>query len=139
MGFLNRPSDDLGKLILRWTVGGVLLFHGVHKLQHGVAWMEPLLAGVGLPAFVSYGAYVGEVLAPLLLVVGWQVRLAALTVAANMGMAILLALRGRIFSLKESGGGWAIELEMLLLLGALAIFFLGSGRYGIAARSRAKD
>jgi len=139
MGMLSRPSDDFGKLILRWAVGGVVLLHGIYKLQHGVAWIETPLAGVGLPAFLAYGAYVGEVLAPLLLIVGWQVRLAALVVVFDMAMAILLVLRGQVLALKESGGGWAIELEMLILLGAVAIFFLGSGRYGVAARSKPKD
>ncbi|CAA6813055.1 MAG: Unknown protein, partial [uncultured Sulfurovum sp.] len=28
-------NDDLGKLILRLMIGGLMLFHGVAKLQNG--------------------------------------------------------------------------------------------------------
>ena len=131
---LSHRNEDLGKLVLRWTVGGLLLFHGVFKLQHGVEWMEPVLAGVGLPAFLRYGSYVGEVLAPVLLLVGWQTRLAALVVAFDLAMAIALVQRGKILALNSASGAWGIELEMLFLLGALAIFFLGPGRYAVRRR-----
>ncbi|HLF55867.1 MAG TPA: DoxX family protein [Thermoanaerobaculia bacterium] len=138
MAISTDHSKDLGKLILRLAVGGLLLFHGVAKLQNGVDWMAPLLGAVGLPAFVAYGSYLGEVVAPLLLLAGWQVRVAALLVAVDMSMAIGLALRSQIFALKVAGGGWAIELEMLFLLGALAIFCLGAGRYAVRAGSKGK-
>jgi putative oxidoreductase len=131
-------SEDLGKLILRFAVGGLLLFHGIFKLQHGVDWIMPLLANFGLPGFLAYGSYLGEVLAPILLLVGWQVRIAALAVAFDLFMAIVLALRGRAFSIREGGGGWAIELEVFFILGALALFFLGGGRYAAAARAGSK-
>jgi putative oxidoreductase len=128
---LAHRNEDLGKLVLRWTVGGLLLFHGVFKLRHGVEWMVPVLEGVGLPAFLRYGSYVGEVLAPLLLLVGWQTRLAALVVAFDLAMAIALVQRGKILAVHPQSGAWGIELEMLFLLGALAIFFLGPGRYAV--------
>ncbi len=138
MSASSSSWEDLGKLVLRVAVGGLLLFHGVAKLQNGVGWMAPLLAELGLPAFVAYGSYVGEVLAPLLLLVGWQARIAALVVAADLTMAIVLALRSKIFAI-GGGGGWAIELEIFFILGALAIFLLGAGRYAVAAGSKSKS
>lgn len=30
-------SNDLGLLLLRITVGGMMLFHGIHKAVYGVA------------------------------------------------------------------------------------------------------
>ncbi len=120
--------DDIGKLILRLAVGGLLLFHGVAKLGNGIGWMAGMLGGIGLPAFVGYGVYVGEVVAPLLLIAGKFTRPAGLVVAFNMLVAILLARRDAIAKLNQ-GGGWDIELEMLFLLGGLAIWFLGSGRF----------
>ena len=123
--------DDWGKLLLRVAVGGLLLFHGIAKLKNGVGWMAGPLAGLGLPAFVAYGSYVGELVAPLLVIAGKFARVGGLLIAFDLLTAIIVALRGKIFSLNQ-GGGWAIELEMLLLLGGIAIFLLGSGRFSLS-------
>jgi putative oxidoreductase len=122
--------EDLGKLILRLALGGVVLFHGVFKLTHGVEWIKQPLAAHGLPGFLAYGTYLAEVLAPVLIVVGWKARLAALAIGFDMLMALFLVLRPQILAIKErGGGGWGVELEALILLVALVIFLIGSGRY----------
>ena len=133
---VTPQSVDTGTLVLRLTVATILLFHGVFKLTHGVAWMAGPLGAVGLPGFLGYGAYVAEVLAPILLIVGYQVRLAALVIVFDMLMAIVLVLRDKVFAV-TGGGGWGIELEAFILLGAVAIFFLGSGRYRLGRPSDA--
>ena len=84
-----------------------------------------------LPAFIGYGAYVGEVVAPILLIIGIFTRPVALVVAFNLLMAIVLARRNDIFT-RNQGGGWNIELEMFFLLAGVAIFLLGSGRYAVS-------
>lgn len=123
--------EDFGKLLLRLTLGVLLLLHGIAKLKGGVGWMAGPLSSVGLPAFVAYGAYVGEVVAPLLFIVGKWTRIAGVLIAFNMLCAILLVRRADIGSLNQ-GGGWEIELEMLFLLGGIAVFLLGSGRYALS-------
>jgi|SRR5687767_15897878 putative oxidoreductase len=123
--------DDLGKLILRLTVAGLMLFHGVAKVKGGVGFVEGLLAQNGLPGVLAYGVYVLEIVAPILLILGLMTRLAALAIIFDMLAAIFLVLRPRMFSINQMGGGWAIELEMFFLLASLAIFFLGSGRYAL--------
>ena len=123
--------DDIGKLLLRLSIGGLLLFHGIAKLSNGIGWMAGMLGGIGLPAFIGYGVYVGEVIAPLLLLAGKFTRPAGLVVAFNMLVAVLLARRDSIAKL-NMGGGWDIEVEMLFLLGGLAIWFLGSGRFALS-------
>lgn len=124
--------DDLGKLILRVTVAVLLLFHGIAKVKGGVGFISGLLAQNGLPAFIAYGVYVGEVVAPLLLILGVLTRPAALIIAFNMLMAIFLARRDAVFAVNERGGAWGIEVEAFFLFGALAVFFLGPGRFAIA-------
>ena len=122
--------DDTGKLLLRITIGGLMLFHGIAKLLHGI---DPIVAVVkenGLPEYFAYGVYVGEMLAPALILIGWWTRLAAIVFAFNMASSVWLALREKIFTLNEFGG-WAIELNAIYFLGALAIFFLGAGHYSI--------
>lgn len=123
--------DDVGKLLLRLTIGGLLLPHGIAKLSNGIGWMGGMLGGIGLPAFVGYGVYVGEIIAPVLLLAGKFSRPAGLIVAFNMLVAVLLARRDSIAKLNR-GGGWDIEVEMLFLLGGLAIGFLGSGRFALS-------
>lgn len=131
--------DDVGKLILRIAVAGLLLFHGVAKLKGGVAWMAGPLANLGMPAFLAYGVFVGEIVAPILAIVGKFTRLAGLVMAFDLLMAILLVLRGRMFAVNPQGGGWAIELEMFFVLGGVALFFLGSGRLAVSRGQGAWD
>ena len=133
---VSRPATtpDAGLLVLRLGVGTLLLFHGIYKATHGVSWMAGPLGGAGLPAWLSYGVYVGEILAPALLILGLWPRIAGLVIAFNMFMAIFLARRGDIAKISPQGGGWAIELELLFLIGALTIALAGGGRFGLGRR-----
>jgi len=121
--------DDLGKLLLRLTLGGIVVFHGIFKLTHGVEWIGGPLGKLGLPGFLAYGVYVAEVLGPILLFLGLKARLAALVIAFDMLMAMILVLHPRLLTVNQSGGGWGVELEGMILLVAVAVFLLGSGRY----------
>ena len=122
--------DDTGKLILRLTVAVLLVMHGISKLQNGIGWMGGMLQSHHIPAFVGYGVYVAEVIAPILLILGLFTRLAALVIAFDMFMAIVLVQADKFFT-RNQGGGWAVELEMFFLLASVAVFFLGSGRYAV--------
>ena len=130
------PTPDAGLLVLRIGLAAILLFHGIYKVTHGVAWIAGPLGRFGLPAFLAYGTYVAEIVAPILLIVGLWTRLAALVIAFNMSMAIFLARSGDVAKINPMGGGWAIELEMLLLVGALALALAGGGRYSIGGGRR---
>src|SRR5919204_3990489 len=71
---MDSRQDDIGKLLLRIALGGILLFHGVFKLTHGVEWIKQPLAALGLPGFLAYGTYLAEVVAPVLLILGYRTR-----------------------------------------------------------------
>ena len=124
--------EDYGKLLLRLAVGGLMLFHGVSKLQHGVGFIVQMLQGAGWPGFLAYGVYVGEVVAPIMILAGVGTRIAGLIVAFDMVVAIGLVHSKHIFALSEMGGAWAIELEMFYLLTGLSLAFLGGGRLGFS-------
>jgi putative oxidoreductase len=124
-------SEDIGKLLLRLSVGGLMLFHGINKLTHGVDGVKGLLAANSLPGFLAYGLYVAEVLAPILIIFGAWTRLAALVIAFDMIMAIALVFKQQLFSIKEMGGGWTIELEAFFLLAAIALYFTGGGKFSV--------
>lgn len=125
-------NDDLGKLIMRLTVGILILFHGVAKIGNSgsLDFIAGQLANNGLPGFIAYGVFVGEVVAPLLLIGGAYCRIAALVIVCNMLFAIGLVHTEELFMLTKNGG-WALELQGSFLFGAVAIALLGSGRYAI--------
>jgi len=123
-------QDDLGKLILRLTVAGLLLMHGIFKLQNGVANVAGMLAHYDLPAALAYLVYIGEVFGPLLVIVGVYARLGAVLMTTSMLFAFVLAHPEQILTLTPMGG-WAMELQGLLLFGSLAIVALGAGRFSI--------
>lgn len=124
-------NNDLGLLFLRLSVGGLMLFHGIAKITHGIDFIEGMIVGEGLPGFLAYGVYIGEVVVPLLILVGFRTRLASLIYVINCLTIILLAHSADIFKLNEFGG-WALELVGLYMLGALALFFTGGGRFSVS-------
>ncbi len=126
-------QQDLGKLVLRIALGALILLHGISKLRHGLGGIEGMVTAHGLPAFVAYGVLVGEVLAPLLLLLGWFSRVGAALVAVNMLFAFGLAHMGQLAQLNEQGG-WALELQGMYLAAAVALALLGPGRYAVNQR-----
>lgn len=123
-------NGDIGKFLLRFTVGFLMLFHGYAKLVNGIGFIEGVVIDAGLPSYVAYGVYIGEIIAPLFLILGVRVRFSALIIALTMLNAIILVHLNDIFTL-TSKGALTIELPLFFLLSALAVFFLGSGRYKV--------
>jgi len=125
---------DTGRLILRLALGVLILLHGIAKLMGGVAGIVGMVEKAGLPGAVGYLVYIGEVLAPLLLIVGFWTRAAAAVIAINMLFAIGLAHTAQLFELSKTGG-WAIELQAMYLFTAIAIALLGAGRYSVGGEA----
>ena len=125
-------KTNIGLLLLRLSTGGLMLFHGVAKLQGGLGFLQGMLAAKGLPAFLAYGALVGEVLAPLAIIFGLFTRGAAAVVAFNMVVAIAMVHLGAV---NPQTGGWAVELPMLYLLSSLALVFTGGGRFAVSNKT----
>ncbi len=125
--------DDAGKLVLRAALAIMLLFHGVAKLTGGIGFIGGMLAKAGLPEALGYLVYVGEVVAPLMILFGVATRAAAAVVAVNMLVAVGLVHMGELFSL-NSTGGWALELQGMFLFAAVTVALLGAGRYSLAGK-----
>ena len=126
-------QQDLGKLILRVTLGALVLLHGVAKLSGGLAGIVGMVEAQGLPGVLGDAVLVGEVLAPLMLLAGFHARIGGLLVAINMLVAIVLVHMGDLGSL-NSQGGWALELQGMFLGTALAIALIGPGRFSVNGR-----
>ena len=127
---MSSNLDDLGKLLLRIAVGGLLLLNGLYKVQNGIGFVTDSVVRYGLPSFFAYGVYVGEVVAPVLVLAGLLTRAAGLVIAFDMIAAIVLARSPDIATIRP-GGAWSVEAEMLFLLGGLAIACLGGGKYAL--------
>lgn len=112
-----------------------MLFHGYDKLTHGIDGIISLLIKNGLPGFTAYTVFLGELIAPILLILGYRTRLASLFIALTMVAAILLAHSDDIFKLGDHGN-WALELNGLYLFGSLAILFLGGGTIGLSSSNK---
>lgn len=123
-------TDDIGKLVLRVSVALLILLHGIAKLQSGVGGIAGMLAGHGLPTFLDYGVYLGEVVGPVLVIIGLFTRIGALLMVGNMLVAFALAHMSELFSLGNMGG-WALETQGLFLFGSIAIALLGAGRLSV--------
>jgi putative oxidoreductase len=121
--------DNVGKLILRVVLGLLVLLHGIHKLAGGIDWLDGMLANEGLPAFFKYGVYVGEVIAPLLLIAGWYSRIGAWLIAVNMLFAFGLAHGAQLFAIDPQSGALALETQYLFFFSAIALGLIGPGRY----------
>ena len=131
---MNQAAmQDLGKLLLRVTLGVLILLHGIAKLRGGMSGIEGMVEAAGLPGVLAYGVLVGEVLAPLMLLFGAYARIGAVIVAINMLFAFGLAHMGQIGQLNGEGG-WALELQGMFLFTAIAIALMGPGRYAINQR-----
>jgi putative oxidoreductase len=125
--------EDLGKLVLRLTLGILMILHGIPKLTGGVAGIAGMLQNAGLPGVLAYGVYVGEILAPLLVILGFYARVGAVVIVVNMLFAIGLVHMKDLFVLTKTGG-WGIELQAFFLFTALCVALIGPGRYAINRR-----
>ena len=123
-------TTNLGKLLIRLTLGCLLLFHGVFKLRYGVDGIVERVAATGLPSWLGYLVYAGEVLAPVLLICGLWTRVAALLVVINMTVAVLLAHTAQLGDLTRAGG-WALELQAFYFFSAVTIMLLGAGKFSV--------
>ena len=126
-------NDDLGKLVLRLTLGILMLLHGIAKMRYGVSGIEGMVVNHGLPGFLAYGVFVGEVFAPLLVIIGFYARIGGLIMAFNMVVAIALAHSSQLFGIGKTGG-WELELQGFFLFTAIVVALIGPGKFAINRR-----
>ena len=128
-------NEDIGKLILRLSIAGLMLFHGFAKLFNGIDGIKFLVNQAGLPEFIAYGVYFGEIVFPILIIFGLFTRISSLFFALTMVFAIFLAHSSELFVLEETGG-LLIELLLIYLLTSISIMFIGAGKYSLDARCK---
>lgn len=127
---ISTQMDDMGKLILRLGVGGMMLFHGIAKIVNlqSLEFIKSRLESVDLHPLLAYGVYLGEIVAPLLIILGIYSRFGGFLIFVNMLFAILLVHANELLQLTKHGG-WQLELQAFYLIGGILILLMGSGRY----------
>lgn len=125
-------APDLAKLLLRIGFAGFFLFHGIHKIYGGTEFIQGLFTQNGLPASLAYLIYLGEVLAPIAMLIGVWTRFSAFIGVGTCVVVILLMHMNHFFTLTKVGA-WVGEGVGTFLFGFLAIMFLGSGKYALKA------
>lgn len=84
----------------------------------------------GLPGFIAWGVYIGEIICPILIILGIFTRWAAIIVSFTMLTAVALANGTHIFALAPTGA-WIIESAAFYFLLGIVLFLLGGGRYSV--------
>ena len=118
---------NLALLVLRLGASGMLLTHGIPKIQglfsNPVEFPDPL--GVGATTSLIL-ALIGEVVGPLLVIIGYKTKLAAIPTIILMLVALLIYHLNDPFATKEKA--------LLYLLLFTVIFLAGPGKYSVDKR-----
>jgi putative oxidoreductase len=114
----------IGLLFLRVFFSGLMLVHGLPKLmnlvQGNLKFADPI--GIGaVPSLLL--AVIGEVVCPLLIIIGFKTRLAAIPAAITMAVAAFIIHGGDAFSSKEKA--------LLYLIAFITIACTGPGKYAV--------
>ena len=123
---MKSKASDYASLLLRLTLGGMFLAHGLLKF---IVFTLPGTAGffesVGFPGWTAYIVAPAEVLAGVALIAGFQTRAVALA-----GIPVLLGSlavhAGNGWSFSNPKGGW--EYPVYLVATAVVVALLGGGR-----------
>ncbi len=130
-------GTDVGLLLLRFAVGGVLFAHGAQKVfglwgGTGIAEFARMLQGYGYQQSVtlSWVTGVAELVGGAFVVLGVLTPLAAAGLLAIMINAVLVKLNNGFF-ITSAAGSDAIEFDVVLGLASAALVFTGPGRIAL--------
>tara|TARA_R110000765_G_scaffold222003_1_gene326098 strand:- start:21134 stop:21535 length:402 start_codon:yes stop_codon:yes gene_type:complete len=126
-----KRNKNLGILILRLGIPFTMLIYGINKVIEGTGFIGSLLEEYGLPKILANGVFVGEIVAPLMLMIGFRTRLAGLIFSFNCFMAIAMAQTQNIFKLNEYGG-WSLDLLFIYLIAGIVFYLNGGGQYALS-------
>lgn len=120
----NSLKSDLGLALLRILPSVMLLTHGIPKFQKLLAGDFEFGDPIGIGAAPSlFLAVIGEFICPVLLIIGYKTRWAAVPPAIVMVVAGFIVHASDPFNVKEKA--------FLFLTFFLVIMLLGPGRYSI--------
>ena len=115
---------DYGLLLLRVGIGGLMLTHGIPKISMLSASPIKFPDPIGLGSTTSLIlTLIGEVVAPILIIIGFKTKLATIPAEITMFVAFFVVHASDPIGKKEKA--------LLYLICFLAIFLTGPGKYSI--------
>ncbi|TYA57331.1 DoxX family protein [Formosa maritima] len=121
---MTKNFTDLALAILRISISGMMLAHGIPKIERlftsPIEFGDPI--GVG-PTLSLILTLIGEVVAPIFIIIGFKTKIAAIPVAITMFVAAFIVHMQDDFGTKEKA--------LLYLVGFVVIFLAGPGKYAI--------
>ena len=116
-------KKDIGIALLRIGMGALMLPHGFNKLTLLLSRQAidfPSVLGLS-PTFSLALAVFAEVVCAALLIIGFKTKWAAIPLIFTMVFAVLYVQLGTVKG--------DLELTLLYLLGYIAVYFYGGGKY----------
>ena len=119
MRYLDR-LQPLALLVMRLTLGAVMIGHGSPKVFGGLHHHAQFIASLGLPAWTAYLSAFAEFFGGVLVLLGLFTRVAALAICIDLSVAIV-----KVDIHRGLVGGYELSLSLAAL--AFALIFLGGG------------
>ena len=130
-GYALQPGRlaSLGLLVLRLSVGVMMIHHGQDKLADPQSFATNYVAALHLPfpLFMAYAAGYAEIIGSWLLIFGLFTPFGALALSGTMAVA------GYHHILTSGLNIYVLELVVLYLGGSLGLLLLGPGRFSFDA------
>jgi putative oxidoreductase len=123
--YLDR-LQPLALLLMRLTLGTIMVVHGSHKVFGGLHHHAQFVASLGLPYWTGYLSSFTEFLGGLLLLAGLFTRVAAFAICINMAVAIV-----KVHWHNGLTGDHGFEFPLSLATIAFALIFFGAGPIAI--------
>jgi len=124
---MKNNINNLALLLLRVGFGGFLMRHGIPKIsrlfEHPVKFTDPF--GIGDTATLIL-AIIGEVVAPIFIIIGFKTKWATVPSAITMAVAAF------VIHAKDDLG--TKEHALLFLIAFVVIMLAGPGKYSIDSR-----
>ena len=120
---MKKNYNDLALLIVRVGFGGFMLTHGIPKismLSNPADFGDPIGVGATISLIL---ALIGEVVAPIMLIIGFKTKWAAIPATITMFVAAFVVHAKDDLGTKEHA--------LLFFIAFVVIFLSGAGKYSI--------
>ncbi len=124
-GMKNSLLNNVGLALLRVGVSLMMIFgHGLGKFQNLIAGNFEFPNPIGIGSTPSlFLAVIGEFIAPILILIGYKTRLAAIPAAITMAVAYFAVHLNDPFKVQEKA--------LYYLLAFVVIALVGPGKYSL--------